>query len=217
MAVRATVRVRWRIAFNEPEPDQESAYEAFRVHPLTVIPRDAAGMSPLGQFYIAAAVRPERKSLEIGANLTHVADKTHIAPIWRDKADFIIGVDLRDSEHSEQLWARRVADRRFELCCIPLYAYDLALGDVVETDSDHNVVRIVEPSGRYVFRVWSAAAPEAAEPVLGQLAAMGCLIEQGSAHLFAVDAKDATLARAVGELLAEEESRTELAYGTGRT
>jgi hypothetical protein len=40
---------------------------------------------------------------------------------------------------TEQLWARQVGDRHFELCCIPYFVYDLALGDVVEIDADYRL------------------------------------------------------------------------------
>ena len=29
---------------------------------------------------------------------------------------------------TEQLWARRLDEERFEVCCIPFFAYDVALG-----------------------------------------------------------------------------------------
>ena len=48
---------------------------------------------------------------------------------------------------TEQLWARRVDDEHHEICCIPFFVYDLALGDTVEVDADHLVTRVVEPSG----------------------------------------------------------------------
>jgi hypothetical protein len=41
------------------------------------------------------------------------------------------------------LWARQVGDRRFEICCIPFFLYDVALGDVVETDENYSLVRVV--------------------------------------------------------------------------
>jgi hypothetical protein len=49
----------------------------------------------------------------------------------------MIGAELAEEDRDEQLWARQVGDRRFEICCIPFFVYDMALGDVVETDANH--------------------------------------------------------------------------------
>lgn len=47
------------------------------------------------------------------------------------------------------------------MCCIPFFVYDVALGDVVATspegDGKYIVEKVVQPSGRFVFRVWSAS------------------------------------------------------------
>jgi len=49
----------------------------------------------------------------------------------------------------------QLAAEGFEVCCIPFFVYDLALGDVVAAsprDSRKSVVdRVVAPSGRYVL------------------------------------------------------------------
>ena len=77
------------------------------------------------------------------------------------RADFIIGADISaysDDATYEQLWARQLDEKTFEVCCIPFFIYDLALGDVVETATrEHRrycIDRVVEGSGRFVFRVW---------------------------------------------------------------
>lgn len=85
-----------------------------------------------------------------------VREAVHQEPVWRDRSNFVIAAAVPgggDTE-TEQLWGRQIDERRFEICCIPFFVYDLALGDVVETDGDYIVERVVEPSGRYVFRVW---------------------------------------------------------------
>ncbi len=82
------------------------------------------------------------------------SDFAHSEPVWRDRSNFIIGAPLAEEGRTEQLWARQVGDRRFEICCIPFFVDDAALGDVVETDATFDLMRAVEPSGRYVFRVW---------------------------------------------------------------
>ena len=48
----------------------------------------------------------------------------------------------------------KFGDTEFEVCCIPLLLYDISLGDIVATDADYLLDRVVRPSGRYTFRVW---------------------------------------------------------------
>jgi hypothetical protein len=52
----------------------------------------------------------------------------HLAPVWRERADFILGAIVEDGI-SEQLWARKVDDLQFEVCCIPFWVYNISLGD----------------------------------------------------------------------------------------
>lgn len=84
-----------------------------------------------------------------------VRKAVHQDPVRRDRSNFIVAGPIRDGGDikTEQLWARRDDEgRRFEVCCIPFFAYDLALGDVVETNAGFLVERVVRQSGRYVFR-----------------------------------------------------------------
>ena len=43
--------------------------------------------------------------------------------------------------------------KHFEVCCIPFFLYDVSLGDVVATNPDYVLDRVVRASGRYTFRV----------------------------------------------------------------
>lgn len=43
--------------------------------------------------------------------------------------------DVGGADSFEQLWTERVGADRFELCCIPFFAYDMALGDVVRAEA----------------------------------------------------------------------------------
>ena len=45
----------------------------------------------------------------------------HAAPVWREKANFIIRALLPERDRSEQLWARQIGDQRFEVCRIPFF------------------------------------------------------------------------------------------------
>lgn len=59
-------------------------------------------------------------------------------PVRRPVPAFMLRASLDDVEGGdsyEQLWARRVGEDRFEVCCVPFFAYDLALGDIVRADA----------------------------------------------------------------------------------
>jgi hypothetical protein len=80
---------------------------------------------------------------------------THAAPAWGPKADFIIRADLTDHGmpgHFEQLWARKVENAMFEICCVPFFTYGIALGDRVECDSFHTQ-RVTVKRGHRVLRI----------------------------------------------------------------
>ena len=74
----------------------------------------------------------------------------HRNPVWRGRADFVIRADIevQDSPRRfEQLWAQQLEEERFEICCIPFFVYDLALGDEVETDSKYLIRTVLRASG----------------------------------------------------------------------
>jgi hypothetical protein len=144
----------------------------------------------------------------------------HETPVWRERADFIIGAPLEEPGEWEQLWARRLGPNRFELCCIPFLAYGLALGDVVETETrdghEFLVARVAERSGRYTMRVWfldTAVADEVAERLTG----LGALLEWRGhwSRLLAVDAANEKMTHAVAEALRPHEDAGRLHYETG--
>jgi hypothetical protein len=147
----------------------------------------------------------------------------HREPIWRDRADFIINAELAEADRPhrfEQLWARRLQDETFEICCIPFFLFDIALGDVVKTTSkgDRRYVleKVVKPSGRYVFRVWFGDSFHPRDEIAEELEAMGALIEWSSPNLLAVDAADEQHAKRLADFLAEREQKKQLIYETGR-
>lgn len=149
----------------------------------------------------------------------HVREAVHSDPVWRDRADFIIAASIDPGSTgitTEQLWARRLDDERLELCCIPFFAYDLALGDTVEVDTEHLVTRVVEPSGRYVFRVHFARPDQPRDEVMEQLDGMDVLAEWSSDSLVALDARDEAHAQQVADVLQEREDRGHLVFETGR-
>jgi hypothetical protein len=143
-------------------------------------------------------------------------DAVHDAPAWRDRSNFVIGAPLADEGRSEQLWARQTGHRQFELCCIPFFLYDVALGDVVETDDNYDFLRVIEPSGRFVFRVWFGEGFRPRHDVASELTELGALVEWSSANLLAIDAEDEAHARTLAGYLEEQERAGRFVYETGR-
>jgi len=74
-------------------------------------------------------------------------------------------------------------------------------------------VRVVERSGRFVFRMWFGEAFHPRQEVADELAELGALLEWSSANLLAVDAHAQTIA----DYLADQESANRLMFETGRT
>ena len=141
----------------------------------------------------------------------------HGHPVWRDRSDFIVNAPLAEEGRFEQLWVRQVSDYRFELCCIPFFLYDVALGDVVETDIDYRLRRVVEPSGRFVFRVWFGESFHPRQEIADEMVSLGALVEWSSLNMFAVDAADAEHAQRVADVLFAHEQAGRLVYETGRS
>jgi hypothetical protein len=81
-------------------------------------------------------------------------------------------VDLAPGEPStaELLWARKVGDDQYELENVPIWAYGLALGDVVEApildDQRRHFKKLLRRSGLLTVR---AAGPDSDREVLGRL------------------------------------------------
>ena len=169
--------------------------------------QSSAGLSwPVASVVLGAAVvSPGREAV-------------HLDPVWRERSDFVIAAEIASGgeARTEQLWARRINGYRFEICCIPFFVYDVALGDVVETDGDYIVRRVVVPSGRFVFRVWFGDSRVPADEIVAELQALGSLVESSSRNLLAVDAVDEAHARSVADLLHDREQQNRLAYETGR-
>jgi len=72
----------------------------------------------------------------------------HPNPVWREKANFIIGAQCTNKADKtnawEQLWSRKVSGNIFEICCIPFFLYDISLGDEVKTDQDFWILEVLK-------------------------------------------------------------------------
>jgi hypothetical protein len=145
---------------------------------------------------------------------------THSEPVWRERADFIIHAPMGEKGHFEQLWTRRVSDDTFEVCCIPFFLYDVALGDIVFTqeafEKRYMLSRVVRPSGHHVFRVHFPRPDRLREEVAGELAEMGALLEWSSRSLLAVDALDLNHAHRIADFLQARENAGGILFETGR-
>jgi hypothetical protein len=146
----------------------------------------------------------------------------HNEPVWGDRANFVIAADIAstpDKREWEQLWARKLSESRFEICCIPFFAFDLALGDEVETDTDFVLRRVVKPSGHFTFRVWfgNSTYPDDRTRVMEIIQQAGCEHEWSSENLLAVDAPAQEAAQALADELAALQQSSQIMVETGRT
>lgn len=148
----------------------------------------------------------------------------HSEPVWRELSNFIVNAELGEEDlprRFEQLWARQLGEDRFEICCIPFFLFDVALGDLVETapkgSRKYVLDRVVEQSGRCVFRVWFGESFHPRDEVAEKLTALGALLEWSSVNLLAVDAANEANAQQVADFLDERQQLGQLLYETGRS
>ncbi|GAB3816651.1 DUF4265 domain-containing protein [Kribbella italica] len=147
----------------------------------------------------------------------------HANPIWRERANFIINAPIvTDGEidgRFEQLWVNQEGDS-FELCCIPFFIYDLALGDLVSVSTApngaHEFAGVIRPSGRYLFRVWFGDVETSARETLTRsIQRLPVLVEWHSNNLLAIDVEHSISAQELADLLSVEEQAGRLVYETG--
>lgn len=153
-----------------------------------------------------------RASTTGSPRMNRTREVTHQEPAWRGRSDFVIGIALPEDGASEQLFARQAGPHRFEICCIPFFTYGLSLGDLVETDDDYNVTRIVERSGRRTFRVWFGDGFQPRHEIARDLGEMGALLERSSPNLLAVDAADDPITQAVVTYLDDRQEQGHVLY-----
>jgi hypothetical protein len=133
----------------------------------------------------------------------------HLNPVWRDKANYLIGAEVPplkqfpDDKNWEQLWARRIKNNIFELCCIPLFSYGLALGDVVETDESFMIVRVIKKSGSDTIRIWfdEKISAEQKDEILNVISTLDCIQEWYSENFLGVNSISSTKTKTLIEAL----------------
>ena len=153
------------------------------------------------------------------AEMSAASEATHPQPVWRDRANFIIATAVdaaTTSMTTEQLWTRQIAEFEFQICCIPFFAHNLALGDIVETDDSYLVRAVRQPSGRYVFRVWLGNSSIPRDEFAREVEQHGGLVEWSSVNLVAIDVEDATAAQDLADFLQDRENQGDLVYETGK-
>lgn len=147
----------------------------------------------------------------------------HLNPIWREKADYIIGASVpplhksSDDKPWEQLWARKINERNFELCCIPFFAYGLALGDEVVTNEDNMISKVSKKSGNTTMRIWftDKITRRDIDGFCDFLFSYGYLHEWYSEHLLGINSSSLTTTEALIDNLKEYETVGKLYFEIG--
>ncbi|MBX3293414.1 MAG: DUF4265 domain-containing protein [Acidobacteria bacterium] len=150
----------------------------------------------------------------------------HDFPAWRDKANFIIASYLGDDSEVgdlvewEQIWAQQIAQDRFEICCIPFFAYDLALGDKVVTrpfnSKEYVIDSIIQKSGHRTYRLTFFRNDKWNETI-EDIMSLGCLVESRWARSKMISIDAATPEKAVGleKYLNKLEGANEITWESG--
>jgi hypothetical protein len=146
---------------------------------------------------------------------------THENPVWREKANYIINLPTHWDGRYEQMWCRQVQETEFEVCCIPYFLYDIALGDILKAvpidRQRHGEAVVKECSGRGVFRVYFEVEQYRNQKAISaDLNELGALVESWrSSDLLAVDARDDGQYQLIGNFLTRCSSRGFLSYESG--
>lgn len=114
----------------------------------------------------------------------------HYDPVWKDRADCFIFAREREEDGGEleQLLAKKVAGNTFLICTIPMFIYNLSLGDIVETDNNLEITNVLQRSGRHVIRIKFELDDEISHnKVQEKLFSVGALIEKLTEGYWAID------------------------------
>jgi len=124
----------------------------------------------------------------------------HPNPLRQDNVDTYVYtiVQSADDYYLEQLPVHWLSATECEICSIPLYAYNIALGDVVSIERVGDlplVSGIKQASGRKVFRVWFGNLDSSVrDKIYAALKEIGCQMEWGNHSLLGVDASSEAIA-----------------------
>ncbi|MBK7708314.1 MAG: DUF4265 domain-containing protein [Acidobacteria bacterium] len=108
----------------------------------------------------------------------------------------------------------------FEICCIPFFVYDLALGDLVTTASINGKNYVIDDrlkeSNLKIFRIWLADAAQLPDIIL-ELKRLGAIVEmRGSdSRLLAIAVEAGETTDNLRNVLSEWEASTLLTFEDG--
>jgi|GEM_PF-3131130 len=133
----------------------------------------------------------------------------HRQSAWAEKASHILNLvaldDEVDEDACEQVLARLIEADTYELCSIPFFARDYALGDHVHAPAGQ-IEKVVKRSGRYVYRIFFSEN-QVHEPIIEELRTLGgCLFESLGNGLYAIDVATQDLAILLVERMSELEN-----------
>lgn len=152
---------------------------------------------------------------------SHVHGHKHA--IWGSRADSKVRVMSGDEEDvwEELLPARKVegSSYLYEVCALPLFAYDICLGDIVRVDREKVIIEVVESPRRYGFRVFipENSSTETYEAILSELHKHDCNIEYNTRDYFGIDVENQDKAAHISLLLKKREDKGIIQYETIRT
>lgn len=167
---------------------------------------NAAGRNAARRKYISELIAEGILQVTIDG-VTYVS---HEDPVWRREKNYMAMVDLAPfdfGEMLEQLWLREVDGGGHEVCCIPFYAYGLALGDVVGKSGPDTVDSLTSKSGRRVLRVFFAEPRPSADSqsvLRSAVESAGLLSEWNGDRHVAIDVPDNSVMRPVFDSVQEE-------------
>lgn len=152
--------------------------------------------------------------------------KKHPRPAWDDRADIALqlrivtgNAHLDNPPRYEELPCKDLGDGFYQICCVPVFLYDLALGDILKL-RDGELEGVAQESGQHTFRAYFGRAfmPFAREVLIDELATMpGIVTEWFSEDLLALSAENDAVANLLARWLETAMSRGQLQYETGRT
>ncbi|MFC8827592.1 DUF4265 domain-containing protein [Streptomyces sp. NPDC057137] len=113
-------------------------------------------------------------------------------------------------ERGEQLYCHggsRTIEGSYEVCCIPFYAYGLALGDVVGRNESGAVDRLISKSSRRVLPVYFAEPrplTDTRSALRRAVESTGLLSEWNGDHQIALDVPDISVMQSIFNCVQEE-------------
>lgn len=154
----------------------------------------------------------------------HLVDDTLVPVPAAMSADtvvwFALPVDGGEDQYWEGLAAEQVAQERWRLRAVPLFAYDLNYGDEVSVipsaEGPLVAAAVLQDGGQHTFRVWLGDKSRTALPeVVTEFGRLSCLIEGYSERLLGLSCGPGQV-QIVESALQRAEADGRFAYERGR-